>query len=103
MLHRAWLPHLQEADPGRVKTTVWQIGYCVSNVIGVIDMRYKFSKDLACLALALAGIAGQASAQTIAAGPYYASPSWDQTMACCDSSQLSALHCSFQYEQQGGS
>lgn len=31
---------------------------------------------------AIAGTVGAAQAQTVAPGPYYATPSWDQTLAC---------------------
>jgi Protein of unknown function (DUF1566) len=34
----------------------------------------------AVIALAIGSLAGNASAQTIANGPYYATPSWDQTL-----------------------
>src|SRR5262249_41951206 len=45
------------------------------------SMRYRISL----LGLAAAGVltaSTSASAQTVTNGPYYASPSWDQTLAC---------------------
>jgi hypothetical protein len=36
----------------------------------------------ALLASALAAVAAPAGAQTVAPGPYYAMPAWDQTLAC---------------------
>lgn len=45
-------------------------------------MHSKLSLVLATLALAVAGAVRPAAAQTTAAGPYYATPSWDQTLSC---------------------
>jgi hypothetical protein len=43
-------------------------------------MKYRLSTTLALVILTMALAAAMARAQTVANGPYYASPSWDQTL-----------------------
>lgn len=45
-------------------------------------MQHKLLNALKSLVLALPLMAASAQAQTVAAGPYYATPAWDQTLAC---------------------
>jgi hypothetical protein len=45
-------------------------------------MQQRLSYILGLIALATIGFVGSAGAQTVAPGPYYANPSWDQTLAC---------------------
>jgi hypothetical protein len=45
-------------------------------------MKHKLSVTLALVVLTMAIAVGVARAQTVAPGPYYANPSWDQKLAC---------------------
>jgi hypothetical protein len=45
-------------------------------------MKHKLSTTLALVVLTMALAASTAGAQTVAPGPYYANPSWDQKLAC---------------------
>jgi hypothetical protein len=51
-------------------------------------MKHKLSTTLALVILTVALAAATARAQTVANGPYYAPPSWDQTIPC-----TSAANC----------
>ena len=45
-------------------------------------MQHKLLNALKSLVLTLPLLAASAQAQTVSAGPYYATPAWDQTLAC---------------------
>src|SRR5713101_6294178 len=52
------------------------------NIGGGPIMRHTVSTAVGLVVLTVGLIVNQAPAQTTANGPYYATPSWDQTLAC---------------------
>ena len=60
-------------------------------------MKRTLSHTASIIGLALGLTASTAFSQTTAPGPYYATPSWDQTLPI-----EHAVHCAVEHEQRGG-